>query len=121
KPSGFSELAWGSRGVAIGHDLPEDEWASRVQEALDHFGQTPSVLQRFNKAARVEARFYDFATDTLRPMHGRALVRPYYYLSGETPALAGVQVILCPQDKKILHGMTDAIIAPGAEGGPSLP
>ncbi len=118
KPSGFSELAWGSRGVAIGHDLPEDEWAGRVQEALDRFGETPSVLQRFNKAARISARFYDFASDTVRPMYGRALVRPYYYLNGETPALAGVQVILCPQDKKILHGMTDAIIAPGAEGGP---
>ena len=119
KPSGFSEQAWGSRGVAIGHDLPEEEWGSRLQEALDHFGKTPAILQKFNKAARVGARYYDFASDAMRPMHGRALVRPYYYLSGETPTLAGVQVILCPQDKKILHGMTDAIIAPGAVGDPS--
>ncbi|MBI2506150.1 MAG: hypothetical protein HYW07_23280 [Candidatus Latescibacteria bacterium] len=121
KPSGFSELAWGSHGVAIGHDLPEEEWATRLQEALDRFEQGPSILQKFNKASRLEARYYDFASDTVRPMHGRALVRPYYYLSGETPTLAGVQVILCPQDKKILHGMTEAIIAPAAEGGnPSL-
>ncbi|HKC95736.1 MAG TPA: hypothetical protein VKB81_17120, partial [Nitrospira sp.] len=25
KPSGFSELAWGSRGVSVGHDLPQNE------------------------------------------------------------------------------------------------
>jgi len=121
KPSGFSELAWGSRGVAIGHDLPEEEWAGRVQEALDRYAQTPAILQRFNKAARQGAKYYDFSSDTLRPMHGRALVRPYYYLEGESPVLAGVKVILCPQDKKIIHGMTDAIVAPGAEGIPLPP
>jgi len=114
KPSGFSELAYESRGVAIGHDLPEEEWASRLQEALDRFAAGPSILQEFHKAARLQARYYDFAADEVRPMHGRVLLRPYYYVTGEVPVLAGIQAIICPQDKKILHGMTDAIIAPCA-------
>ena len=33
KPSGFSELAWGSRGVSIGHDLPQVEWAAALEQA----------------------------------------------------------------------------------------
>lgn len=114
KPSGFSEMASESRGVAIGHDLPEEQWATRLQEALDRFAAGPSILQKFNKAARLQARYYDFAADTVRPMHGRVLLRPYYYMVGEQPVLAGIQAIVCPQDKKVLHGMADAIIAPCA-------
>ena len=31
KPSGFSELAWGSRGVKIGDDLTREEWTSAIE------------------------------------------------------------------------------------------
>ena len=33
KVSGFSELAWGSRGVTIGHDVSSEEWRRLVAEA----------------------------------------------------------------------------------------
>ena len=53
-------------------------------------------------------------TAEIRAMRGRVLLRPYYYTGPDSVALAGIQVIICPPDKKVLHGMTDAILVPGA-------
>jgi hypothetical protein len=114
KPSGFSALAWGSRGVAIGHDLPEEEWAARLREGLERFPSGPYVLQEFHKSAQVRVQYFDFAGDQVRPMRGRPLLRPYYYVIGTEPRLVGIQAIVCPPDKKILHGMSDAILVPCA-------
>ena len=41
KPSGFSELAWGSRGVSIGHDLPTEDWEDAVENALTRLRSNP--------------------------------------------------------------------------------
>jgi len=112
KPSGFSDLAYESRGVSVGHDLPEEEWAARLQEAQEQFDRQPYVLQEYRSASRVAVRYYDFAADRIETMHGRALVRPYYYLHGDAVRLAGVQAVVCPPDKKVLHGMADAVLAP---------
>ncbi|HEY7533772.1 MAG TPA: hypothetical protein VH681_13440, partial [Nitrospiraceae bacterium] len=49
KPSGFSPLAWGSRGVSVGHDLPQVEWAAALEAALASFSETPYVYQEFHK------------------------------------------------------------------------
>ena len=114
KPSGFSELAYESKGVSIGHDLPEDTWSTNVQTALDSFDDTPYILQRFHKSARKTVRYYDFFDDAVKPMRGRVLLRPYYYLTGDQPLLSGIQAVVCPPDKKVLHGMIDAVIAPCA-------
>ena len=112
KPSGFSELASESRDVAIGHDMSEESWGRTLDHALEHFPVRPYVLQRFHKSARTEIQYYDFESDDIRLMRGRALLRPYYYVVGSAPRLAGVQAIVCPSDKKILHGMADAVLAP---------
>ena len=114
KPSGFSELAYESRGVSIGHDLPEEAWGARLQEALDSFATTPYILQEFHKAARRTVRYYDFFEDALRPMRGRILIRPYYYMVDDEPRLSGVQAVVVPPDKKVLHGMVDAVLVPCA-------
>ena len=114
KPSGFSELAYESRGVSIGHDLSEEEWSERLRGALSSFSSTPYILQKFHKAARHTARYYDFNSDEIRPMRGRVLIRPYYYVIGDEPRLSGVQVSVWPPDKKLLHGMVDAILMPCA-------
>ncbi|MGY8824066.1 MAG: hypothetical protein ACKVJG_09035 [Candidatus Latescibacterota bacterium] len=114
KPSGFSELAYESKGVSIGHDMPEETWAENVQTALDSFNHTPYILQEFHKAARKSVRYYDFSDDEIKPMRGRVLLRPYYYVIGEEPQLSGMQAVICPPDKKVLHGMIDAVIAPCA-------
>ena len=114
KPSGFSDIAYESKGVAIGHDMPEEEWAARVQEALDSFEHQPYILQEFHKAARRTIRYYDFFEDEIKPMRGRVMLRPYYYLMGDQPRLCGIQALVFPADKKILHGMIDAAIIPCA-------
>ncbi len=118
KPSGFAEDAQQSKGVTIGHDVPEQEWQAALQTALASFQTTPHVLQQYHKGARLPARYYDFETDQIKSMHGRVLLRPYYYTTGghaaEEVALAGVQCLVCPADKKILHGMIDAVLVPAA-------
>ncbi|MFC1526028.1 hypothetical protein ACFL6X_04360 [Candidatus Latescibacterota bacterium] len=115
KPSGFAKAATESRGVTIGHDVPEEVWSEAVHRALDEFGHQPHVLQEFHKAARLPVRYYDFERDEMKTMHGRVLVRPYYYVVGDEARLAGVQAIACPADKKVLHGMTDGVLIPCAE------
>jgi hypothetical protein len=116
KVSGFSENAWGARGVFLGSDLPSEDWSKAVDAALANFETSPSVLQRFHKPALVDAQWYDFAKNELVPMKGRARLCPYYFVAGENdaarPQLGGVLATIVPADKKIVHGMGDAIIAP---------
>ncbi len=114
KPSGFSELAWGSRGVSIGHDLPQDEWARAVRSALVSFDTSPHILQTFHKARSMRLDYYDPRSDHLVSMQGRARLCPYYFVVGEQVELGGILATVCPADKKILHGMRDAILAPCA-------
>ena len=121
KPSGFSEKAQQSRGVTVGHDVPEEEWRASLDEALRSFESSPYVLQHFHKGARLPARYYDFEADAIESMHGRVLLRPYYYVVGGEVRLAGVQCLVCPSDKKVLHGMTEAVLTPAAVAGSSAP
>ena len=114
KPSGFSELAWGSRGVSIGHDLPQIEWASALEQALQSFPTTPYVLQEFHKGRLFDSAYFDERRDTVVPMSGRARLSPYYFIVGDKAELGGVLATLCPSNKKIIHGMVDAIMAPCA-------
>ena len=114
KPSGFHMDAQQSRGVTVGHDVPEEEWQQALMSARDGFENGPSILQEFHKGARLPFRYYDFNADEVKPMHGRVLLRPYYYVIGDDVRLAGSQCIACPADKKILHGMTDAVLVPTA-------
>lgn len=115
KPSGFSELAWGSRGVTIGHDLPTEEWEAAIENGLSNFERTPHVLQRFHTAKRVRMQYYDFESQDIKEMPSRPLLRPYYFVVGDTVKLGGIQAAVCPADKKIIHGMVDSIIVPCAK------
>ena len=118
KVSGFSENAWGARGVYLGSDLSSADWSVAVDAALKNFETSPSVLQRFHKPSQVDASWFDFAKSEVVPMKGRARLCPYYFVSGEgdsaRPTLGGVLATIVPADKKIVHGMTDAVIAPCA-------
>jgi hypothetical protein len=118
KVSGFSEHAWGARGVFLGSDLSHEDWARAVDDAIQHFEQSPRVLQRYHKPALVEAQWFDFAKNEVVPMKGRVRLCPYYFVSGEgdaaRPQLGGVLATVNPADKKIIHGMADAILAPCA-------
>lgn len=112
KPSGFSELAWGSHGVSIGHDLSAETWAEVIDNALRSFRTNPYILQEFHKGAQVKTRFYDFDTKKIRHMSGRVRLCPYYFVHGEEVRLGGMLSTVCPLNKKIIHGMTDAVMAP---------
>jgi hypothetical protein len=116
KVSGFSAHAWGARGVHLGSDLSHSDWTAAVQNAVQHFAESPHVLQRYHKPALVEAAWQDFANDELVPMKGRVRLCPYYFVIGQgdaaRPRLGGVLATICPADKKIIHGMTEAIFAP---------
>ena len=118
KVSGFSQNAWGARGVFLGSDLSSADWSVAVDAALANFETSPSVLQRFHKPALVEASWFDFAKNEVVPMKGRVRLCPYYFVSGEgdnlRSELGGALATIVPADKKIVHGMTDAILAPCA-------
>jgi hypothetical protein len=112
KISGFSELAWGSRGVVIGSDVSQDDWAAALDHALDSFGRTPYLLQRFHKGRVVEHPYWDETRGAVRTMKGRVRMCPYYVVEEDRVELQGVLVTLVPADKKLIHGMTDAILMP---------
>lgn len=112
KPSGFSELAWGSRGVSVGHDLPQNEWAAAIETALTSFPRTPYVLQEFHKGRQYQVDYFDAHSTDIQTMAGRARLSPYYFVTGETAELAGILATICPADKKVIHGMKDAVMVP---------
>lgn len=126
KISGFSENAWGSRGVYLGSDLSAADWSAAVDTALAAWPQSPYVLQRYHKPRVVDGRWFDFEKNVLMPMPSRVRLCPYYFVHGEgdaaRPHLGGVLATLCPADKKIIHGMRDAVLAPCAiEASPGSP
>jgi len=118
KVSGFAPHAWGARGVYLGSDLSHEDWAAGVDRALGEFAETPWVLQRFAKPALVNSAWFDFEKEEVIPMSGRVRLCPYYFVTGEGEAararLCGVLATICPADKKIIHGMSEAILAPCA-------
>ena len=114
KISGFSERGWGSRGVFIGHDLSQEQWGAAIDEALASFPTNPFVLQEFHRARVVTHPAWDEEKQATRPMQSRVRLCPYYFGTAEVdePDLGGVLATVCPADKKILHGMRDAMMLP---------
>ncbi len=112
KPSGFSELGWGSRGVTIGHDHSAEAWGERLDVAMASFGQTPYILQKFIPAGVQTVERIDLATGAITPFKARTRLCPYYLVQNGQVTLAGVLATSCPQDKKLIHGMKDAVLAP---------
>jgi len=111
KISGFSPLAWGSRGVYVGSDMSAEQWTEQVRRALDEFSTHPRLLQRFAKGM-VSRQDYVAENDEVVSLPGRARVCPYYFVVNDRVTLGGVLATLVPSDKKLIHGMRDAIISP---------
>ena len=119
KISGFSEIGWGSRSVSIGHDLSQDDWSAAVDTALDSFDDHPYVLQEFHSGKLIHHPYLDPESGKIVDMEGRVRLCPYFFASppgngGSTSdvKLGGVLATICPADKKILHGMSEAIMTP---------
>lgn len=124
KVSGFSPSAWGARGVFLGNDLSLADWSEAVDRAIDSFPSSPYILQRFHKPKALQSGYYDFSKNEPVPMLGRVRLCPYYFVIGEGDAaraeLSGILATICPADKKIIHGMRDAVLAPCAIEEPKL-
>ncbi len=112
KVSGFSPLGWGSRGVSVGQDLPSAEWQRLIEEALETFETAPRIMQRFHRARLIEQRYWDHDSSELKTMRGRVRLCPYYFVEANKVTLRGALATIVPADKKLLHGMRDAILAP---------
>jgi len=113
KISGFSDIGWGSRGVHIGSDLAHPEWQAAVERALNDFPHHPWLLQRFHKGRLVEQPYFN-AAGAVETMRGRVRLCPYYFILNGRAELQGALATIVPADKKLVHGMKDAILAPTA-------
>jgi len=116
KISGFSEHAWGSRGVVVASDLPQKAWQAELEKALQDFEHRPHILQEFHAGRLVEESFWTPAQPGLQRMRGRVRLCPYYFVGDRHVTCGGALATICPDDKKLLHGMRDAILAPTAVG-----
>ncbi len=114
KISGFSEIGWGSRSVTLGSDAPQAEWQAAIQRGLDEFPHHPWILQRFHKGRIVGQPYCDPASGEVVSLRGRVRLCPYYFVHDNRTHLGGVLATIAPADKKLLHGMKDAILTPTA-------
>ena len=113
KVSGFSDLAWGSRGVMIGHDEPLERWRTAISEAQAEFTSQPRVMQEFQDTKLVEHPYFSPETGEILMMVGRVRLCPYYFIiqDGQN-SLGGCLATIVPADKKKIHGMRDGILVP---------
>jgi hypothetical protein len=118
KISGFHETAWGSRSVVLGSDASHPEWHASIDAALAEAGTHPHILQRFHKGRLVEQPYLDPATGGIAVMKGRVRLCPYYFVIDGQAELRGALATICPPDKKLLHGMKDAIMVSTAVAPP---
>lgn len=114
KPSGFSPDSWGSRGVVIGHDVSGEVWQETLRKGLQQFPDQTSILQNFYKGKRIPVSYLDLKSGQMETMQSRVRLTPYYFVVEDTTHLAGILATLCPQNKKKIHGMTDAVMVPCA-------
>jgi hypothetical protein len=115
KISGFSDFAWGSRGVELASDLSQRAWQEVLKRAVAEYEEHPYILQRFHKGRLFLHPYQDRETGEIRMMEGRVRLCPYYFIVKGKSQLKGVLATICPADKKLLHGMKDAILVPAAE------
>jgi hypothetical protein len=120
KISGFSALAWGSRGVLVGSDHPKERWVQEVRRSLGEWSQQPHLLQRFVHPASVTHPVWNEERGEMMEGKWRLRLCPYYLVTGEKVELKGALATLCPTDKKLIHGMEDAVLVPvGTKKGPA--
>ncbi len=113
KISGFNELAWGARGVHIGHDMPATAWKESINHALNEYPRQLWTMQEFRDTSIIEHPYYDEAGEIVT-MQGRVRLCPYYFRSPDAKEtiLGGCLATIVPADKKKIHGMKNAILVP---------
>ena len=112
KVSGFSERAWGSRGVVVASDHSQRDWQQALEKALGEFDHQPHILQVFHPGKLFQTEYWTPGSESLTPMRARVRLCPYFFAGEKSITCGGALATLCPDDKKLLHGMRDAILAP---------
>jgi hypothetical protein len=112
KVSGFSPRAWGSRGVTVGSDQPKEKWVPALRQGLAEWGDQPHLLQRFARLGTVAHPYWNENSGEAEEARWRLRLCPYYLVTGDQVELKGALATLCPVDKKLIHGMEDAVLVP---------
>jgi hypothetical protein len=60
----------------------------------------------------VRVPFLSTSSNEIKEMDGRVRLCPYYFVVGDATRLGGILATVAPADKRLIHGMTDAIMAP---------
>ena len=111
KISGFHETAWGARSVILGSDSSRIQWGQALHQALRQCGEHIHIVQEYQKPSRIQHPVFT-ADGGLSTMQGRVRLCPYFFVEGDAVELVGILATICPADKKIIHGMKDAILLP---------
>ncbi|HEV2261598.1 MAG TPA: hypothetical protein VGR69_04850, partial [Candidatus Rubrimentiphilum sp.] len=54
----------------------------------------------------------DRAADEIRTFDGRVRLCPYFFIVEEKVKLGGILATIAPANKRLIHGMTDAVMSP---------
>ncbi len=117
KISGFDETAWGSRSVTLGNDVSKEEWSTALKKAINPANNSFYIIQEYKKPKSIEHPMFD-ENGSIETTTNRLRLCPYYFVhqndnqSSKTAKLSCILATLCPSDKKIIHGMKDAMLIP---------
>ena len=108
-----------ARSVVLGSDCSREEWQAGINRAVELAPTNLHVLQTYRKPRRLEHPLFHAPAQpglpaTLSVRAGRLRLCPYYFVVQGEARLSGALATFCPPDKKIIHGMKDAILAPSA-------
>lgn len=116
KVSGFHETAWGARSVVLGNDVSREAWTAALRAAMRGGEERLHVLQRYHKPKRVRHPVFGAEGEEPREMEGRVRLCPFFFDDGAgNYRLEGILATVCPADKKIIHGMSEAALLPVRE------
>jgi hypothetical protein len=67
----------------------------------------------------VQVPYYDRPSDAIATLDGRVRLCPYYFVVGNDVRLGGILATIAPANKRLIHGMADAVMSPCAvrDGG----
>ena len=69
-------------------------------------------MQQFHKGRLFDHPYWNAETDESETMRGRVRLCPYYFIETEKAVLRGALATIVPADKKLIHGMSDAVLVP---------
>ena len=69
-------------------------------------------MQQFHKGRLFDHPYWNADTDEPETMRGRVRLCPYYFIENDKAVLRGALATIVPADKKLIHGMSAAVLVP---------